>query len=184
MKRYVRANKYQDAADQKLNWILHIAEALPKIVNASNEAEYADAISNLGLFYKKLNKEQAIDAALEQIAYLAEKYREHSAQSASLPYVKDELLNLCREQGYNPQKLSKCKWGEEAYRLDADAKFGDHHKLCKAIQDKLGVKFDTGLSGSWTAHSSNFEGVDFTVGFQDDYDLDPVGKARSLQIYF
>lgn len=184
MKRYVRANKYQDAADKKLNWILHIAEALPKIANASSDAEYADAISNLGLFYKKLSKEQAIDAALEQIVYLAEEYKEHSAQSASLPHAKEELLNVCREYGYDPQKLSKCRWGEEAYRLDADAEFGDHHRLCKAIQDKLGVKFDTGLGGSWTAHSSKFKGIDFTVGFEDDLDLDPTGKTSSLQIYF
>lgn len=184
MKIYVRANKYQKTVDKELQWILHVAESLHKIADAKNDIEYANAIDGLGKFYANLSKEEALDAALDQLINLAENYKEHLSQLNMLPYVKEELLNVCRDQGYDPILLSKCRWGDEAYRLDADAEFGDHHRLCKAIQDKLGVKFDTGLGGSWTAHSSKFEGVDFTVGFEEDLDLDPTGKTQTLQIYF
>ena len=191
MKRYVRANKYQDAADSNLQKIKRLADALVKISDANNEVELAIATQDLGSWSQGRDKGKTLEGVIDMLEYFIGQYKEDLEKVDRLPYVKEELLNFCREQGYDPVEISlptgmarQFVQGDEVYRLSEDAEFGEHHKLCQAIKDMFNVKFDSGLGGSWTAHSGSFEGVPFTVGFQRDYELDPTGKTSSLQIYF
>lgn len=184
MKRYIRANSYQNEADKALSHIKIAADALIKIAESEDDEDLGNAVQNLGRYYRQYDKAAALDSIIDQLEYLIEDYKEKAGKARMLPFAKEELLDFCKTQGYSPVKLSKSDWGDESYRLSTDAEFGDHHKLCSAIQKKFGATFDTGLGGSWTAHSGNFDGIRFTVGFERDYDLDPEGKERTLQIYF
>lgn len=191
MKRYIRASRYQEDADDNLQKIKRLADALVKISDANNEVELARATQDLGSWSQGRDKNKTLEGVIDMLEYLIGQYKEDLEKANMLPYVKEELLNFCREQGYDPVEISlptgvnrQFVQGDEAYRLSEDAEFGEHHKLCQAIKDMFGVRFDSGLSGSWTAHNASFEGVPFSIGFQRDYELDPTGNTSTLQIYF
>lgn len=188
MKKYIKANKYNEEVAQFASKLEFLADNLARVIRANSEHDLELVKQDLGRMYADLNKDECIDAILKNIEYMTEQYRKSSKSVESYPRVEAQLLDFLVSEGYELVELPKSDVGDKAYRItdeyDSDYTIDDMNGLCRDIQSQFGIKWDTALGGSWTSHASTLDGVDFRVGFQRDYDYDPSGDAESLQIVF
>ena len=183
MKRWIRASKYANEASNIERKIQGAAQALVDIIDSEDDEELAEAKKGLGRFADKLSRSESIQAAFQILNYLQKEYEEAVSKDTAYPAVEKDIVDYLKSQGYPMTKLDSI---EDAYVIvPADqAEFKDLRKVCQDLQDKFGVKYATGLSGSWTAHRTQLNGVPFTVGFEPDLDFDPSGQESSLQLIF
>lgn len=187
MKKYIKANRAVANRDEMLSRLAICAQALADAINAKTEAELRSAASNLPKYYRDLDREQIIDKLVYYVNYLHEQYENERKIADAYPKVKQDLIDFLKDLGYAMTPITgKHDWGQEAFVIiPADKwEFKDLNIVCKQISDEFGNRWDTPLSGSWTGHSSQIDGVDFHVSFERDYDYDPSGKKMSLQLYF
>lgn len=189
MKRVIRANRYQEKSDRHMQYIAFVGEKLAQIARTDSEEELNQLASDIGFkFSHATSKEDLMERVLEELEWYIKEYKEQRAKSNALPKVKEDLITFIDSAlGYDLYK-TKGEWSKDAYRIEHSDGSEPTHKemndICKAIIEPFDAKFDEGLGGSWTSHSGHIRGVDFRIGFNRDYDLDPQGKEFSLQLQF
>lgn len=187
MKRYIKANRHLDNSNERLEQIAATAQALADAIQSESDEQLRRALKDQGRYFQKLDRPKAIKALLDNLSYLQKDYESEVAKSQAYPNVQADLVEFLRSLGYSMKKVNgRLEWGDEGWVIiPADeCEFKDINIVCKQISDQFDNKWDTPLSGSWTGHGSEIDGVRFHVSFERDYDYDPSGKERSLILYF
>lgn len=194
MKRLIRASKYSDKAVKHEKNIGRWAEILADVVNSTTSEELSAALAPAGKWFSDIStKKEAIKAIVDQIDNTTSDYLIESNADAALPEIRDKLEDFLKlTMGYDFIKLSKPPKGfDEAYvleRFDDATPYSARDSLreaASAVAKFFHIKPDTGIiGGSWTSYEFKLNGVAFRIGFEPDYDEDPTGDTRSLQIGF
>lgn len=189
MKRYVRSNQYQKKADRHMQYIAFISEKLAQIAKTDSEEEMKELARDLGLkFATENSKADLMVWIVEELEWYIKEFNEQRAKSNKFPKVKEDLITYIDSTlGYDLYK-TEGEWSEDTYRIEhsdgSEPTLKEMNDICRALIEPFDAKFDEGLDGSWTSHSGHIRGVDFRIGFERDYDLDPQGKEDSLQLQF
>lgn len=196
MKRVIMAKsieEYSRRVESTLSWAKIAAEDLAKALSSESETEISELAKDLGYGSHLLEDSGSIvdvkinflKRCIADLTYLANEAESCKASSISYPEVVNMLLDFCKKQGCACTKTTN-DWSSDAYVLyPADvAEFSDLNKICKKISNEFGCEWDTPLGGSWTGHSSELQGISFHISIERDYQYDPSGKEKSIQLYF
>ena len=189
MKKVIKASRYSDKAAKYEKWIGIYADIISNVVAAKDNAEMSAALEDAGKMFSRIpNKPEAIKALVHQLSDVVSDYLLATNADASLPAVRDELINYLKQLGYAMTKLSNPPRGfDEAYVIiPADeCNNRDLIKVASAVCKEFGLRPDTGIiGGSWTSYQFHMNGVAFRIGFEPDLDYDPSGDEYSLQLAF
>ena len=189
MKRVIRASKYSDEILHNEDRIAKYAAILADVARSSDSESLATALSSAGGWLKHVNsKKEAIQAIVEILDYAASEYSSYADSEASLPEVKNLVVDFLKGLGYEMSPISNVGPGIDfAYRLLPvhEADWDDLKEAASAVAKNFGIKPDTGvIGGSWTSYQFTLNEVDFRVGFERDYDEDSNGNTSSLQLTF
>lgn len=183
MRRYIRANRYADTTSKELDWISYLGRNLADVCEAQSSEEVEQILKPMGRIFSIAggDKAKAIEAIIQNMEWHLKEYRSQQSMSNKYPDVESKVLQAAQDFGFSIYKMDS-----GSYRL-ADPYEADHKTLnefCQYLKDTLGVRWDTGLYGSWTAHSGSLDGIFIHVGFEYDEEYDPSGRTTTLQLEF
>lgn len=177
MKKYVRANRYADETDKNLKQIGFLSRNLSDVIDATDTEELEAISRQLGKLYEGHSTDKAflIEAILQNMEWHMKEYREQQSKSNKYPEVESSVLDAAYDFGFDVESTD-----HGFYRLSEDADMKTMNDFCKYLRDNLGVRWETGLYGSWTRHSGSLNGIRVHVGFE----YDPETGGRTLQLEF
>ena len=183
MRRYIRANRYTDTTNKELDWISYLGRNLADVCEAQTSEEVEQILKPMGRMFSIVggDKAEAIEAIIQNLEWHLKEYRRQQSKRDKYSDVESRVLQAAQDFGFSIHKMNS-----RSYRL-ADPDEADHrtmNEFCQYLKDTLGVRWDTGLYGSWTAHSGSLDGISIHVGFESDVEYDPSGRTRTLQLEF
>lgn len=184
MKKYIRASRYSDEADRNLKFVGFLGSKLHEITSTDDPNQIQQICSDMGKMFSQHADDKAdlIEAILQNMEWHLKEYRYQQTRTNAYPNVTSDVLQAARDFGFSVEQMSD----PDTYRLADPEQTNTKlmNEFCSYLRKNLGVKWDTGLGGSWTAHSGSIDGITIHVGCERDYDLDPQGGTWTLQLEF
>lgn len=183
MRRYIRANRYANTTNKELDWLSYLGRNLADICEAQSPEEVEQILKPMGRMFSAAgsDKAEAIERIIQNLEWHLNEYRRQQSKRDKYPDVESSVLQAAQDFGFSVHRMTS-----GSYRL-AEPDEADHktmNEFCLYLKNTLGVRWDTGLYGSWTAHSGSLDGISVHVGFEEDTEYDPSGRTRSLQLEF